>query len=217
MNEEIVAVMTRAQKKRMEEEDKRDVFNKSTNNRPDQPRVVELLKKPNECVELMFVKEDELRLLIKGNKVNIEDECFAYSKQKNILYVNLKFRAQFTRAEFVTKLSKFCEKIKVDELCIVKNGENSKFIEDVLKEIKTIKDWTGPRICVIKGVKKIEKDEDKQFILNDFHLLPTRGHAGVRRMINNIRRKFYWPGMDKDVQTFVSKCAKCQKMKCSWK
>lgn len=74
-------------------------------------------------------------------------------------------------------------------------------------------DRTGPRIYVLRGIKRIDDEEEKNYILHDFHLFSTAGHASVRRMTNNIKRKFYWPGLDKDVQEFLSKCIKCQKMK----
>lgn len=32
-------------------------------------------------------------------------------------------------------------------------------------------------------------------------------------MINNIKRSFYWPGIENDVKNFILKCEKCQKMK----
>lgn len=109
----------------------------------------------------------------------------------------------------------FCKRVNViNELCIVKNERNDRFIKDLLSEIESRNiNWTGPRICIIRGVKKVTNDEDKKYILNDYHLLPTSGHAGVRRMTNNIKRHFFWSGMDKDIKEFVSKCSKCQKMK----
>lgn len=36
-----------------------------------------------------------------------------------------------------------------------------------------------------KGVQRINNENDKRVILNDFHLLPTSGHAGIRRISNN--------------------------------
>ena len=73
----------------------------------------------------------------------------------------------------------------------------------------------GPCVLVIKGVKKIIDADEKRIILNDFHLLPTSGHAGMNRMINNITRYNFWSGLDTDVRNFVKKCGKCQKQKYS--
>lgn len=55
----------------------------------------------------------------------------------------------------------------------------------------------------------------KQLILNDFHMLPTGGHAGINRMFNNIRKYYFWNGMKKDVENFVKRCDDCQKCKYS--
>lgn len=52
-------------------------------------------------------------------------------------------------------------------------------------------------------------------ILNDFHILPTGGHAGINRMLNNIRRNYYWPRLRLDIENFVRRCVMCQKCKYS--
>lgn len=213
MNHDIITVMTRGQRKRLEDKSETPICNKPINQWSDQPRVVELLKIPSDFVELTFINNDKLEKLKRDNVEKVEKECFIYVKSKNIIYINLNFRAQFSRAEFVTKLEQFCKEMKLRELCIVKCRENELFLKEVLQEINSIKDWTGPRMCVLRGVKRIDDDEEKRYILNDFHLLPTSGHAGVRRMTYNIKRKFYWPGLDNDVKNFVSKCTTCQKMK----
>lgn len=67
-----------------------------------------------------------------------------------------------------------------------------------------------PKLLVIKDVTRITDKDTKTVILNDFHLLPTSGHAGVNRMLNNIRKYYYWPGMTNDVSEYVKKCKSCQ-------
>jgi len=89
------------------------------------------------------------------------------------------------------------------------------FIKEIGNGIKNTVNWRGPRILVIKGVKKVIDMDEKRIILNDFHLLPTSGHAGIKRMINNIKRYYFWSGLDIDVNNFVKKCDKCQKQKYS--
>lgn len=218
MNDDIMLVMTRAQKRRLELDNQLNQNTPSTSSNgddpwPDQPQVVEVLKVPNNSVEMTFIENNELNKLKRHNDVDAETECFIYSKQRKTIFINLNFKTHFTRAEFVTKLGEFCKSININELCIVRKKEYESFIKDVLQEIKSNKDWTGPRIYVVKGVKRIDSEEERKYILHDFHLLPTAGHAGVRRMTNNIKRKFYWPGLDNDVKEFVRKCIKCQKMK----
>lgn len=78
-----------------------------------------------------------------------------------------------------------------------------------------MKKCSGPRICKLKGIKRISDHDTKCVILNDYHILPTSGHAGIRRMITNIKRHYFWPGIEKDVTNFVKKCDKCQRNKYS--
>ena len=211
-----INVLTRAQKKKMTDADNvesTDLFSKSDDTRSDQPRVAEILKKPNDSVEMKLIEGDELNKLMKNHMMSFQDECFAYAENKKILFINLNFKSHFTRAEFVSKLSKFCKKLSIKEICVIKDKINANFLEELCKEIDLLKTWSGPRVHVLRGITRITKDEDIKFILHDFHLLPTSGHAGMCRMINNIKRQFYWPGLEKDVQEFVKTCDKCQKMK----
>lgn len=218
VNDKIINVMTRAQKKNLEDiKNKSDtqITNNDTDYRPDQPRIVELLRIPSGAIEMILIKGKELNRIRKRMGIDVETECFAFSQNKKILYINLDFKAQYTRAVFVKKLSEFSENIAVDEICIIKTIDNALFIKELIEEIKSKDIWTGPRICILRGVERIDNEKDKQFIINDYHLLPTSGHAGIRRMINNIKKKYFWPEMEKDVRDFVTKCEKCQKSKYS--
>lgn len=110
-------------------------------------------------------------------------------------------------------LSSFCKKLKLKELCIIRNAENEDFVTGLISEIKTRTEWSGSRICVLKGVRRINNFDDRRVIINDFHLLPTSGHAGIRRMTNNIKKFYYWANMDKDIIDFVNRCKQCQTQK----
>lgn len=69
------------------------------------------------------------------------------------------------------------------------------------------------KISVLKDVTTINDVPTRQLILNDFHLLSTRGHAGINRMINNIKKYYHWKGLHKDIETFVKRCDDCQRHK----
>lgn len=112
--------MTRQQRKKLEEKIEAPISNKPISQWSDQPRVVELLKIPGDFIELTFISKDQLENLKRKNDVYVEKECFVLNKNKNIIYINLNYRAQFSRDEFVTKLEKFCKEFKIKELCIVK-------------------------------------------------------------------------------------------------
>ncbi|KAL4355503.1 hypothetical protein GQ457_06G006870 [Hibiscus cannabinus] len=53
----------------------------------------------------------------------------------------------------------------------------------------------------------------RSLLLRDFHNLCLGGHAGILRSFRRLSTNFYWKGMWKDVQRFVSECQTCQRMK----
>ena len=69
---------------------------------------------------------------------------------------------------------------------------------------------------IIRISNKVEFIEDKatiKLILNDYHLRPTAGHAGIKRTLNIIKQKYFWKGMKQDVTDFIKSCYQCQKYK----
>ena len=65
-------------------------------------------------------------------------------------------------------------------------------------------------MCIVRGAKRITNKNDKCIILNDFHILPIGGHAGIRRMVNNIKKYYFWPKLEADVIEFIKRCNKCK-------
>ena len=47
-----------------------------------------------------------------------------------------------------------------------------------------------------------------KLVLEQFHTL--NGHMGIAKTFHSIKRKYYWPGLFKDVTTTVNKCVPCQ-------
>lgn len=219
LNEKVITmVMTRAQKAKLESkcEEKTECCSKSSLNKADeprfgQPRVAEILRKPYNIVEMKFITGKEL---LKKN-TSYEEKCLAYVKDESTLFINLNYMSHFTRAEFANLLRDCCRKVNIKEVCIIRNEKNEKFIKEFVNEIKCREKWSGPQVNILRGVKRILENDEKAYILHDYHLLPTSGHAGVRRMVNNIKSKYFWPNLESDVRRYVSKCQKCQTSKYS--
>lgn len=122
MNERLMAITTRAQAKKIKEtEREKDSGNDRVdtvipsvkpNDWPDQPKVVEILRVPNGAIELSLVKGEKIKKMREKKIIDVESECFAFQTSKNILYNNVDFKAHYTRAVFVEKLRKMCEKLK---------------------------------------------------------------------------------------------------------
>lgn len=45
------------------------------------------------------------------------------------------------------------------------------------------------------------EDTGTRFILNDFHLFPTRGNARINRIFNNDKRYYCWSNLREEVST----------------
>ena len=50
-------------------------------------------------------------------------------------------------------------------------------------------------------------------ILRELHDAPTGGHLGRDKTMEQVKRRFYWPGMDKTIAEYVSTCDSCQRNK----
>lgn len=50
-------------------------------------------------------------------------------------------------------------------------------------------------------------------ILQECHDAPTGGHLGKDKTIEQVKRRFYWPGMDRSIQLYVTSCDACQRNK----
>lgn len=206
-----ILVMTRAQRKNLSKETNENEH-VSRHEESDLPYVSEHINKPKESVELKFIKNDELLKLKAKNKLNEKGILIYDSKNKNIL-IKLDSRSQLTPSEFARDLNNFCEPIGINEIYFVKNKNNEIFVDKLAREINKNKNWSGPKLCIIKDKQRISDKDNQRVILNDFHLLPTSGHAGINRMYNTIKRYYFWPGLRNDIINYVKKCCKCQKQK----
>lgn len=176
-------------------------------------RIVGTITKPNNAVELQFIDKTCLNRLQKINRISKENGIFSYDHEKLVLYINPSARSQLTPAAFVRAMCDFCNGNNINEIYFVKNKYNNVFLDKIIKEIKGYKKWEGPRLCILNDIERVDNLEDRRIILNDFHLLPTSGHAGIKRMFNNIKKYYFWPGLEKDINNFVKRCTICQKQK----
>lgn len=204
LGEQVVSVLTRAQTKKLESKTSDLTTESSISSRPDQPETVEILKKPKDVIELIFTSEMKVKNL----------SCF-YSDRKHCVYVPshcaiyLNTRSLSTPQELARDLGSLCEKENIIEILVIKNKENATNIKILASHMKKLH-LGVPKILITRDVIRINNREDKKIILNDFHLLPTSGHAGVSRMLSNLKQYYYWPGMTNDVIDYVRKCSQCQ-------
>ena len=63
------------------------------------------------------------------------------------------------------------------------------------------------RLCVPSS------EELRQEVLQEAHHSKYTIHPGVTKIYQDMKKMYWWPGMKKDVATFVSKCLTCQQVK----
>ena len=110
----------------------------------------------------------------------------------------------------VEELRKLCAQNNIKELVILKKEEN-----DVkrAKELKQHSEMKDVNITILRGRISITEPELQQILLNSYHIRPTGGHAGISRMYNTIKKRYFWKGLFKDVEAFVKRCDECQRHK----
>lgn len=216
MHESVIRVMTRAQTRQLLRNNSSDDM-VSTDDGSDQPKVVETHSKPKECVEMRMVNNIKWnKLLLNNDSIQLSNtRILMYVPSQMTLFINPASRSQLTPAAFVRELGQYCHLNNIDEVYFIKDSSNDEFIKKIVTEIKHDKTWSGPRLCILKDVQRVTNKDDIRVIINDFHLLPTSGHAGIRRMLNTIKKYYFWPNMERDIQNFVKKCHKCQTQKYS--
>lgn len=215
---ESIYVTTRAQLSKQIQDSKSEVAD-STDRRLDHPGMVELLKRPMQSVEVRPVNKVEF-CKFKNLGINENGKCTDFFKSKNIFYdVNSQIiylkqnpRSAFTLSDSLRDLKKVCKEYRIPELCVTKSDDSVYLIPEIQKIKKELNDG-GTKICIVKMSQVIDDKEMRQLILNDFHMLPTGGHAGVNRMYNNVKKYYFWSGLRQDVESFVKRCDDCQRHK----
>ncbi|MCG8033694.1 MAG: DDE-type integrase/transposase/recombinase, partial [Candidatus Thiodiazotropha taylori] len=53
----------------------------------------------------------------------------------------------------------------------------------------------------------------RRLVLNHCHDIKTAGHLGMNKTVSKVRQKFYWPGLQSDVRSYIAGCEACVKRK----
>ena len=59
-------------------------------------------------------------------------------------------------------------------------------------------------------LKQIADDETRTTILYEYHDSPMGGHWGMNKTFREIRKRYEWPNMKRDIENYVKKCKSCQ-------
>lgn len=127
-----------------------------------------------------------------------------------VLYIYINWsKSQDDIDSIVEETEKILKGRQIHKLTFFRNKGSVKLVKQMAKRFVN----TDYQFIFVNEQKVIEDLKEKRIILNDFHHLPTGGHAGVNRMFNNIARRYTWVGLYKDIEAYVAKCLQCKKCK----
>ncbi|KAI5385795.1 hypothetical protein KIW84_072414 [Lathyrus oleraceus] len=90
----------------------------------------------------------------------------------------------------------------VDKLTLVNQGQGGEFRVDENGVLRF-----GNRVC-IPDVTELKKS-----ILEEGHRSGLSIHPGATKMYHDLKKLFWWPGMKREIASFVYSCLTCQKSK----
>ncbi len=156
----------------------------------------------------------------KGNWANSKKIDVVENKDGNLLFKAHKQKlnivpvseADTDFASVLQDLVEFSEILGINKIAVQEKEENRFLIRAIRDCIEVFKD-KKIMVSFLKSSEEIKGNKEKKIILNDFHVLPTGGHAGATRMTKNVKKRYHWTGMDRDIRDYVRKCDACQRFK----
>ncbi|KAJ0576646.1 putative nucleotidyltransferase, Ribonuclease H [Helianthus annuus] len=65
----------------------------------------------------------------------------------------------------------------------------------------------------LNRIRVPDRDNLRELIMNEAHKSKYSIHPGADKMYHDLRTSYWWPGMKKDIASYVSKCLTCSKVK----
>jgi len=109
------------------------------------------------------------------------------------------------------------KKITMDECDIIKeirrNNTREKEVTKALKKEDGLT-WEENRVVYMEGRIYVPNNKKiREEILEGNHNSVDVGHPGQQRMLELIKRNYWWPGIKEDIKKYVQGCFKCQQNK----
>ena len=108
-------------------------------------------------------------------------------------------------------------KTAIDELDIIKEIKKNNTREQEVVQVLEKEDglsWEDDRIVYIEERVYIPNNKKiREQVLKENHDLVDVEHPGQQRMLELIKRNYWWPGLKEDVKKYIQGCFKCQQNK----
>ena len=96
---------------------------------------------------------------------------------------------------------------------IRKNNTREKEVVQVLEKNNGLT-WEEDGVAYMEGRIYVPNNKEiRKEILREHHNPADIGHPGQHRMMELLKRNYWWPGLKEDVKRYIQGCFKCQQNK----
>ena len=146
-------------------------------------------------------------ILLRKDQVNTKED------NKDVQLLKDKLWQQRTTA----KITMIKRKITREEGDILKeirrNTTKKKEVVQALKKGDSLT-WEEDGVVYMEGRIYVPNNKKiKEEILKENHNLVDVEHLGQHRMLELLKRTYWWPGLKKDIKRYIQECFKCQQNK----
>ena len=149
----------------------------------------------------------------KANILSRKDQVNTKEDNKDVQLLKDKLWQQKTTAEvIIIKENKTREENEILKE-IRRNATRDNEVVQALERNNGLT-WEEDRVVYMEGRVYIPNNKKlKEEILKENHDLVDVRHPGQHRMLELLKRNYWWPGLKKDVKRYIQGCFKCQQNK----
>jgi predicted aspartyl protease len=82
-----------------------------------------------------------------------------------------------------------------------------------IREGLLYRNWSDKHDSSRQIVQLVAPQELRQDIFSHLHKERVGGHLGISKTLENVRRRFYWPGCKSDIRRWCEQCSSCAQIK----
>jgi len=145
-------------------------------------------------------------ILLRKDQVNMKED------NKNVRLLKEELWTRRTTAEITmirNTIADECDVLKE----IRRNNTREKEVVQVLEKQDGVT-WEEDRVVYMEGRIYIPNNKRiREGILKENHDSVDVGHLGQHRMLELLKRTYWWPGLKEDIKKYVQGCFRCQQNK----